>query len=132
MLACLLANKHKYACHAHMQYEGPSLTVTLVTSYAPVKAASASEGLWGPAQSAFDTIAIIVLIPVYDRLLAPYLRWTYLQRIGWGLVVRRAYPIVTDPTLINCVLAILPLCLAVPRVRWLGFAELFIVTCMHA
>lgn len=40
------------------------------------------------AQSAFDTIAIIVLVPVYDRLLAPYLRLTYLQRIGWGLVVR--------------------------------------------
>ena len=42
----------------------------------------------GAAQSAFDTIAIIVLVPVYDRLLAPRLRWTYLQRIGWGLVVR--------------------------------------------
>lgn len=40
------------------------------------------------AQSAFDTIAIIALVPVYDRLLAPWLRWTYLQRIGWGLVVR--------------------------------------------
>ncbi|KAK9827716.1 hypothetical protein WJX81_004356 [Elliptochloris bilobata] len=37
--------------------------------------------------SAFDTIAIIVLIPLYDWVLAPWLRWTYLQRIGWGLVV---------------------------------------------
>jgi hypothetical protein len=46
------------------------------------------HALCGAAQSAFDTIAIIVLVPVYDRLLAPLLRWTYLQRIGWGQVVR--------------------------------------------
>ena len=40
------------------------------------------------AQTAFDTIAIIVLVPLYDWVLAPWLRWTYLRRIGWGLVVR--------------------------------------------
>ena len=37
--------------------------------------------------SAFDTIAIIILVPIYDRLLIPLLRRynlapTYLQRIG--------------------------------------------------
>lgn len=45
--------------------------------------------------SAFDTIAIIILVPIYDRLLIPLLtrynlRPTYLQRIGIGLVVRAA------------------------------------------
>ena len=43
--------------------------------------------------SAFDTIAIIILVPIYDRLLIPLLtrynlQPTYLQRIGIGLVVR--------------------------------------------
>ncbi len=42
--------------------------------------------------SAFDTIAIIILVPIYDRLLIPVLRRfnmapTYLQRIGIGLGV---------------------------------------------
>ena len=42
--------------------------------------------------SAFDTIAIIILVPIYDRLLIPLLRRynlapTYLQRIGIGLGV---------------------------------------------
>lgn len=42
--------------------------------------------------SAFDTIAIIILVPIYDRLLIPALRHfnmapTYLQRIGIGLGV---------------------------------------------
>ena len=42
--------------------------------------------------SAFDTIAIIILVPIYDRMLIPLLRrWnlapTYLQRIGIGLGV---------------------------------------------
>ena len=45
--------------------------------------------------SAFDTIAIIILVPIYDRLLIPLLtrynlQPTYLQRIGIGLVVRPA------------------------------------------
>jgi hypothetical protein len=40
----------------------------------------------------FDTVAIIVLVPIYDLVLIPFLRKrgieiTYLQRIGWGLVV---------------------------------------------
>lgn len=44
--------------------------------------------------SAFDTIAIIVLVPVYDRIIIPFLtrfnlQPTYLQRIGIGLVVSR-------------------------------------------
>ena len=43
--------------------------------------------------SAFDTIAIIILVPIYDRILIPILRrWnlapTYLQRVGIGLGVR--------------------------------------------
>lgn len=42
---------------------------------------------------AFDTIAIIILVPLYDRALIPFLRRynaapTYLQRVGIGLVVR--------------------------------------------
>ena len=45
--------------------------------------------------SAFDTIAIIILVPIYDRLLIPLLRRynmapTYLQRIGIGLGVSRS------------------------------------------
>lgn len=44
--------------------------------------------------SAFDTIAIIILVPVYDRIIIPFLtrynlQPTYLQRIGIGLVVSR-------------------------------------------
>lgn len=44
--------------------------------------------------SAFDTIAIIILIPFYDRILIPFLsrynlQPTYLQRVGIGLVVSR-------------------------------------------
>eukprot|EP00884_Botryococcus_braunii_P005498 jgi/Botrbrau1/1494/Bobra.178_3s0049.1 len=40
----------------------------------------------------FDTLAIILLVPVYDLILVPLLakrgiRITYLQRIGWGLVI---------------------------------------------
>jgi dipeptide/tripeptide permease len=43
--------------------------------------------------SAFDTIAIIILIPFYDRILIPFLsrynlQPSYLQRVGIGLVVR--------------------------------------------
>lgn len=42
--------------------------------------------------SAFDTIAIILLVPFYDRVLIPFLtrynlQPSYLQRIGIGLVV---------------------------------------------
>ncbi len=45
--------------------------------------------------SAFDTIAIIILIPFYDRILIPFLsrynlQPTYLQRVGIGLVVSSA------------------------------------------
>lgn len=40
----------------------------------------------------FDTLAIILLVPLYDLVLVPLLarrgiRITYLQRIGWGLLV---------------------------------------------
>ncbi len=43
--------------------------------------------------TSFDTIAIIILVPIYDRILIPILcRWnlapTYLQRVGIGLGVR--------------------------------------------
>ena len=46
--------------------------------------------------SAFDTIAIILLIPFYDRILIPFLlrynlQPSYLQRVGIGLVVRTAF-----------------------------------------
>ena len=42
--------------------------------------------------SAFDTIAIIILVPLYDQVIIPVLsrynlQPTYLQRVGIGLVV---------------------------------------------
>ena len=54
--------------------------------------------------SAFDTIAIIILVPIYDRLLIPLLRRvnmapTYLQRIGIGLGVGWSTNCVADARL---------------------------------
>jgi POT family len=50
----------------------------------------------------FDTLAIILLVPLYDLLLVPMLakrgiRISYLQRIGWGLVVRSPTSPLTPP-----------------------------------
>ena len=69
--------------------------------------------------SAFDTIAIIILVPIYDRLLIPLLRRynmapTYLQRIGIGLGVSRSAD-----------------CVAAARLAWLDLLAIYISSSWH-
>ncbi|CAL8471217.1 g10759 [Coccomyxa elongata] len=79
-------------------------TIVFNTVYAQMSTVFVEQGLtmdlsMGPhlsitsaSLSAFDTIAIIILIPFYDRILIPFLsrynlQPTYLQRVGTGLVI---------------------------------------------
>ncbi|KAK9918205.1 hypothetical protein WJX75_002247 [Coccomyxa subellipsoidea] len=79
-------------------------TIIFNTVYAQMSTVFVEQGLtmdlsMGPnfsitsaSLSAFDTIAIIILIPFYDRILIPFLsrynlQPSYLQRVGIGLVI---------------------------------------------
>jgi peptide/histidine transporter 3/4 len=113
-MACATASRqprpHVQLCTADYHLTAPApphgLCTTPVAAEAPaprpthpprlpppqITIGSASFEIPSASMSLFNTLSIIVLIPVYDKLLEPGLRkagkrMTLLQRIGWGMAV---------------------------------------------